>query len=166
MVQETRTADCGDARLDRRDAPLRDRLRDKPSFRIPAACLGPAETGAAYRFFDNERVRAQQVLQPHHAATLERIRQEPVVLIPQDTTERELPRRQQQGGGPRHAERRWGLFAHPPLALTPPRLPLGVSGAPRWRRDAAAFAKSPADQRRVRRAKSLEAKERVRWRDG
>ncbi|NUQ65623.1 MAG: hypothetical protein HUU20_24400 [Pirellulales bacterium] len=45
----------------------------KPSLNIPAASGGRTETIAAYRFFDNRRVDARGVLQPHRDATLTRI---------------------------------------------------------------------------------------------
>jgi hypothetical protein len=166
VVQETRTAQFGDERLDRRYALLLDRLSDKPSLSIPATCSGYAETVAAYRFFDNERVSAQRVLQPHHEATLQRVRQETIVLIAQDTTELDLTRRQEKVGGPLNDDTRWGLFAHPLLAMTPARLPLGVIGARIWSRDAQQFAQSPAQKRRARKAKPIKDKESSRWLEG
>ena len=121
VLQETRTAHFGDERIDRRYALLLDRLSDKPSLSIPAACSGCAGTAAAYRFFDNQRVCPERVLQPHHDATLERIRHEAVVLLPQDTTELDLTRPREKVGGPLNDDKGWGLFAHPLLALTPGR---------------------------------------------
>jgi len=38
-----------------------------------AACRGWAESQAAYRFFDNDRVTCATILHPHQDATLERI---------------------------------------------------------------------------------------------
>ena len=55
IANESRTADFGDERLDRRYRVVLDCLSDKPSLSIPAACGGLAETTAAYRFFANER---------------------------------------------------------------------------------------------------------------
>ena len=166
VLNETKTADFGDQRLHRRFEVLLERLGDKPSLSIPAACSGTAETEAAYRFFDNQRVGSQEVLTPHQDATLQRIRQEAVVLIPQDTTELDLTRRQEQVGGPLNDESRWGLFAHPLLAVTPECLPLGVIGATIWCRDAREFAKTPAQKRRQRKARPIEKKESFRWLNG
>jgi hypothetical protein len=166
VLHETKTADFGDQRLHRRYELLLERLGDKPSLSIPAACPAPAETEAAYRFFDNPRVGVQEVLKPHQDATLQRIRQEAVVLIPQDTTELDLTRRQEKVGGPLNDESRWGLFAHPLLAVTPQCLPLGVIGATIWCRDAMEFAKTPAQKRRQRKARPIEKKESFRWLSG
>src|SRR5262245_37278266 len=156
VIDETRTTDFDDERLDRRYALLLDRLSDKPSLSLPAACRGEAEAAAAYRFLGNDRVSAARVLRPHQDATRERIRHEPVVLIAQDTTELDLTRPPERVGGPLNDESRRGLFAHVLLAMTPARLPLGVVGATIWSRDAEAFDQSQADKRRQRRARPIE----------
>ena len=109
IANETRTADFGDERLDSRYRVLLDRLSDKPSLSIAAACQGGAEVAAAYRFFDNERVAAEAVLRPHIDATVERVRSQAVVLVPQDTTELDLTRRHEKVGGPLNDESRRGL---------------------------------------------------------
>src|SRR5713101_5859594 len=87
---ETAAADFGDERLNRRYELLLERLSDKPTLSIPAACRGLAETTAAYRFFDSDKTDAAKVLAPHHDATVERIRTHEVVIVAQDTTELEL----------------------------------------------------------------------------
>lgn len=44
------------------------------------------ETQACYRFFSNDLVTESKILEPHLRQTQERIRQQPVVLYPSDTT--------------------------------------------------------------------------------
>ena len=73
--------------MNRRAIRVLEQLGEKPSVSIPTACGGWAETQAAYRFFDNEKVTADAVLAPHAEATLVRCRQEAVVLCVDDTTE-------------------------------------------------------------------------------
>lgn len=163
IVAETKGADFGDERLNRRYELLLDRLSDKPTLSIPAACQGLAETTAAYRFCDNDKTDAAKVLKPHHDATVERIRAHAVVIVAQDTTEIELVRRQEKVGGPLNDESRWGVYAHPLLALTPERVPLGVVAATIWSRDPEEFAQSQQEKRRARRAKPFEEKESHRW---
>jgi hypothetical protein len=163
---ETRTADFGDLRLDRRFALILDRLSEKPSLSLPAACNGLAETMAAYRFFDNENVAASKVLQPHADATLQRVREQAVVIAAQDTTEVDCTRAQEKVGGPLNDLSRWGLFVHPLLVMTPQRVPLGVVHADLWSRDADEFAKSQQEKRKARRLKSIEEKESQRWLEG
>src|SRR5438105_14269611 len=110
---EAKGASFGDERLNRRYEVLLDRLSDKPTLSIPAACRGLAETTAAYRFFDNEKTDASKVLKPHHNATVERIRLHEVVIVAQDTTEIEIVRKQERLGGPLNDESRCGLYVHP-----------------------------------------------------
>lgn len=166
IENETRTADFGDERLDRRFGLLLGRLADKPSLSIPAACEGLAETQAAYRFFDNEEVTSEKVLRPHRDATLERVRGQKVVIVAQDTSELDLTRKQEKVGGPLNDKSRWGLFVHPLLVMTPERVPLGVWQAEFFSRDADEFDRPQAVKRRERREKPYEEKESVRWRDG
>jgi hypothetical protein len=163
---ETKGANFGDRRLNRRYELLLDRLSDKPTLSIPAACRGLAETTAAYRFFDNDKTDAAKVLQPHHDATVERIRTHELVIVAQDTTEIELVRKQERVGGPLNDESRYGLYVHPLLAMTPQRVPLGVVTAKIWSRDPAEFAKSQEEKRRARKAKPIEEKESGRWLEG
>ena len=161
IADELKTVDLGDERLDRRFEIVLERLAARPSVSIPAACNGWAETQAAYRFFNNERVEAWNVLQPHHQATLERIRQQSVVLLVQDTTELDLTRKQEKVGGPLSWESQIGFHAHVLLAVTPERVPLGVMDAEIWARDPEDFHKR--DQKAQ---KPIEAKESYRWLQG
>jgi hypothetical protein len=163
---ETKGADFGDERLNRRYELLLDRLSDKPTLSIPAACRGWAETAAAYRFFDNDATDAAKVLKPHFEATVERVKAQKLVIVAQDTTEVELTRKQEKVGGPLSDEWHWGLYVHPLLAMTPERVPLGLVEATIWSRDSEEFAKSQEEKRRERKAKPIEEKESVRWLNG
>ena len=141
IEDELRTVNLADERLNKRYRVLLERFSDKPTLSIPAACTGWPETQAAYRFCDNERVTPEQLLQPHYDATLERIRQYPVVLIPQDTTQFDLTRQQEKIGGPLGDEKHWGLHDHVALAVTPERLALGVVHSFTWARNLEDFHK-------------------------
>lgn len=130
IMKETQTADLGDKRLTVRLGRLLEMLSRKPSKSIPATSNGWAETKAAYRFFDNESVTAEKILQPHLDATIERIRKEPIVLLLQDTSELNytgMP--QTQGLGKLNSETQLGILLHPTIAVTPERLCLGVVDA-------------------------------------
>lgn len=158
---ELRTVNLPDQRLNARFRLVLERLSSKPTLSIPAACKGWTETQAAYRFFSNRRLTHEQVLQAHYDATLERIRQQPVVLIPQDTTELELTRAREKVGGPLGDEQHWGLHDHVALAITPARLALGVVHSFPWARDPEDFHK-----RKEARSKPIEEKESYRWLEG
>lgn len=161
IEHELRTVNLPDERLNKRYHLLLDRLSDKPTLSIPAACNGWAETHAAYRFFDNERVEPAQLLKPHYDATIERIREYPVVVIPQDTTEFDLTRQQEKIGGPLGSESQWGIHDHVSLAVTPERLTLGVVDSFTWERELEDFHK-----RKTARFKPIEDKESYRWLEG
>ena len=166
IIPETKGADFGDERLNRRFELVLDQLSAKPSLSIPAACGDLAATTGAYRFCDNEKTNAANVLKPHHDATVERIRAHKIVIVAQDTTEVELVRKEERVGGPLNDDSRWGLYVHPLLAMTPERVPLGVVTATIWSRDPEEFAKSQEEKRRARKAKPIEEKESVRWLEG
>jgi len=80
-------ADLGDKRLNRRLELVLRQLAAQPERSIPAASQGWSETQAAYRFFSNERVTPEKILTPHREATVQRLRQHPVVLCVEDTSE-------------------------------------------------------------------------------
>ena len=168
IATKARKSKAVNLRLKIRFQKLLDTMSSKPSLKFPAGCNGKAETAAAYRFLDNEHITLESILTPHYEASIERIRQQPVVLIPQDTTELDLtrPREVMDGTGPLNDAARVGLYDHVSLALTPQRLPLGAVDAKVWARDPVEFDK-PADQKRAeRRARPIEEKESVRWVDG
>ena len=60
---------------------------------------GVGRDAGGVSFFNNEQVTAESVLAPHRQATRERIRQNDVVLVLQDTTELELDRSPEGGFG-------------------------------------------------------------------
>ena len=72
-------------------------LAANPEASINSACGGWSETVAAYRFFDNDSVSPEQILQPHREATKRRLREHPVVLIVQDSAELDLHGASAQG---------------------------------------------------------------------
>lgn len=168
VSEELATADFGDQRLDERFRLLVDRMSQQPPLKFPAACRGRAAVEAAYRFLDNDRVDDAKVLAPHRDATLQRIRQHPVVILAQDTTEIDLTRKHERlaGAGPLADDARVGFFNHALLALTPAKLALGLVDAKIWARVFDPVPKTAAQKRDERRAKAIEDKESVRWREG
>lgn len=168
IEQELETFDCGDKRLNKRVKKLTDSLSRKPTLSIPGSCEGWAETIAAYRFFDNEKVAFDSVLSPHKDSTLKRIQEYEVVLMVQDTTEIDITRPNEHmiGAGPMNDNSRIGFFAHPSLTLTEDGIPLGVVGADIWSRDKDEFARNQKDKKekmRKKRQKPIEEKESYRW---
>ena len=154
--------DLGDRRLNRRARRLLEKLGEKPTLSIPAACAGWDETRAAYRMFDHPEVTPERVLAPHSACTEERLRAYRRVLCIQDTTELDYTTKKASmaGLGPLNYETRWGMYLHPTLVVTPERVPLGLLDAYTWVREPGSIGQEKD------RSRPLEEKESVRWIDG
>lgn len=151
----------GDQRITKRSLQLIETLGGNPQASIPAACGGWGETKAAYRLFDNDKISAQAVLEPHYACTAKRMEGHPVVLCVQDTSEMDYTGKKDiQGLGPLNYETRRGLYIHPTLAVTPDRLCLGILDSWNWSREAGSLGKDKKSSR------PIEEKESVRWLEG
>ncbi len=85
-IKELTKLSLGDKRLNKRAQKILTQLSRNPTDSIPTACRGAAETKATYRFFDYNQVTSEKIQEAHREATLIRMAQYPVVLIPQDTT--------------------------------------------------------------------------------
>lgn len=120
LTDELEELDLGDNRLDQRVLKVIEKLAHQPDKSIPSALGTWAETKAAFRLFDSERVTAQKILEPHRGKTLERMAQHDLVLCIQDTTEIDYTDKNDiEGLGPLNDEARRGLSLHPRLAVTP-----------------------------------------------
>jgi hypothetical protein len=165
-VEEMKSVDLGDVRLDHRAVGLLSALSAGPTLSIPAACGGHAETQAAYRFFDNDRVGFDGVLQPHVLQTTKRIAalgksssRRPVVILAQDTTEIDLTRpRQVVAGAGTLGYSRHGVLLHLIHAFTPDGTPLGSMHAQCITRT--------EKKKKDRKTRPIEDKESMRWLDG
>jgi Transposase DNA-binding/Transposase Tn5 dimerisation domain/Transposase DDE domain len=160
---EMKTAALNDKRLNDRLREVLSQLAARPTASIPAACGGRAEMDGAYRLFDNEKATFENILQPHAAATRQRIAAQPVVLLVQDTTEADLtkPQKQVKGAGPLDGNSRRGALLHPLHAFTPDGTPLGTLAATAWVRAEGAGCASLS--RAERAGMPIEEKESHRW---
>lgn len=129
-------ADLGDVRRNARLIQLATVLGAQPSASLPDATDDPAALKAAYRFFDNDYVRAEAMLASHIQSTTHRLQTLPLVLAVQDTTYLDWTDHPHTTGlGPLAAPSHQGLLAHTTLALTPERVPLGLLQQQVWARD-------------------------------
>jgi len=168
LRDEVREADLGDQRLNKRLGKVVEELGANPNLSIPAATDRRAEMEAAYRFFDNDKVTPQKILQPHIDATRERISQCDRVLLVQDTTELDLTRPSQQveGAGPMDSESRRGAFVHPLMAFDSNGIPLGTVWQKTWTRDSIGTTLSVSEKQKRRAATPIEDKESMKWIEG
>jgi hypothetical protein len=152
-------ANLGDARLTARLLEMTGRFYDQPTANIPQACGSAAEAKAAYRFLDNEAVQWNEILKPHFQATEERVRDEPLVLVPQDTTALNYSTHPATAGLGRigHAsESVVGRMLHDTIALSARGLPLGLLDARIW-------ARPEKTTRHERYERPIDEKESSRW---
>jgi hypothetical protein len=165
--EEVEAADLGDKRLNTRFRLLLSTLGTRPNLSIPAACSGRAEVEAAYRFFDNDKVTFDKVLQPHRARTLQRVAQQEVVLLVQDTTEIDLtrPNRAVAGVGDLDGARR-GFLLHELQAFTPEGTPLGTVAAEVLSRTDGVSHDPPEVKDHGKKHTPIEEKESLRWLTG
>jgi len=161
IAEELSTTEFGDKRLNQRLGLLLGALESKPSLSIPAACKGWAETQAAYRFFNNEKVTRDALLASHISATKQRMLNHRVVLCIEDTTFINYDDQKHISDlGPHTSDKEYGYFLHPQVAFTPERLCLGALRAHSWVRD------EKFGKRKLHRTKPIEEKESQRWIDG
>ena len=163
IMDEVKTANLGDKRLNARLGQVLSQLAARPTASIPAACGGRAEMVAAYRFCENESTNFNNVLQPHIDATRQRIAAQPVVLLAQDTSEIDATRPEQPvaGAGPLDGDSRRGALLHLMHAFTPDGTPLGTVSGTAWIRDEEPVCASLS--RAERAAIPIEEKESNRW---
>lgn len=145
---------------------------------IPLACQDWKNTKAAYRFFSNDKVTEEHILEGHFQSSAQRFAAtKGPILVLQDTTEfsyqrrdtkaigitRKVPCRKDEDGRPR-MHTLCGILMHSSLAVTPEGLPLGLVAIKFWTRDR--FKGCTALKRKVNPTRiPIEQKESVRWLD-
>jgi hypothetical protein len=160
VVEEAGSANLGDKRLTKRLGEILGKLASSPSKSIPSTFKSWKETIAAYRFFNQAKVNPQGILQPHFNATLERIKHEEIILIPQDTSEIDFSNRKPIAGmGYLNEKKRQGFYIHPSIAITPEKLCLGLVDLQFWSRQ-------ELGSRANRKKKTIEEKESYCWLKG
>ena len=151
--------DFRDQRLTARLVRLVTDLFAHPNASVSQACGSWAATQAAYRFWHHPAVDVRTLSRSVGDATAPRCRDEPQVVLLQDTTEirPSAPARCPDLGPLANAESR-GLWRHTTLAATPAGLPLGLLPQESWTR--APEMRGHATQRFVT---PTEGQERARW---
>ncbi|WP_444896910.1 IS4 family transposase [Microbulbifer sp. SSSA005] len=159
VMDEVKNQVMGDTRLNKRLSNILSNLSSDPNNSIPCANKTWAETFAAYRFIENDKVNFDSIMSGHKSATLERIKAQPVVLIPQDTTFLNFATdlESKEMGTLRRKETNQQLL-HTSIAITPSRVNLGVVEGSMWQRDKESSSNS-------RYTKSIKDKESRRWLD-
>lgn len=139
----------GDERLGKRFGLLMEQLSTGLGQTLPLACGDWANTKAAYRFLNNDRVNEQKILAGHFRATKARMAAvKGPILVLHDTTEFSFRRSDTQaightrkvGSGHKNKAGRQrmhtvcGILMHSSLAVTTAGLPLGLAAIKLWTR--------------------------------
>jgi hypothetical protein len=174
--EEVAGAAFADRRLGRRFRALLGQLSSSPGGAIPLACQDWANTKAAYRFLDNDRVSEAEILAGHFEATRERaaVTSGPVLVL-HDTTEFSYKREDVEAvgktriniaGAYRDGTPRLytacGILMHSSLAVTTEGLPLGLTAIKFWSRKK--FKGANALKKKINPTRvPIEKKESIRW---
>jgi len=158
-VTEFMETELHDIRRTQRLIEIATVLAEYPGASFPEACEDKAMLKATYRFFDNEAIEAQAILESHVEASGTRIAKVDRVLAVQDTTEVNLTHHPAtKGVGPLAGPNQWGLLVHSTLAITPERVPLGLLAQEVWARD-----EQEVGKKAKRKQLPIEEKESYKW---
>jgi len=156
----------GDMRLKKRFLKVAEDLFTAPLSPINQASENWADSKAAYRLFDNEKIDCKAMLLPHRLGTVKRAGDNSVVLAVQDTVFVSYGTHPKTEGlgpiGKSNATTDQGLVMHNSVAFTTTGIPLGILSQNIWAR-----AEVP-DESRVEKIQrisgtALENKESFKW---
>ena len=158
---EMSEANFGDKRLNKRVVDITKAFINCPEESIPQSTVDWAKTKGAYRFFDNEKVKPETILEPHRRASKRRLRhaENGVILAIQDTSQVHYNSHRELELGPGPTENGNSLFLHPTLIASDKGVPLGVIDQHIWVRE-------ELGSRGDRREKTIEEKESHKWMRG
>jgi hypothetical protein len=131
IMNEFKDVNINDERLKKRLISLTERFADSPEDSINKCCNGWAETKAAYRFFQNDSVSAEEITESHARASLERASEYKQVLVIQDTTYMSYKNHPKTEGlcvitKDRNKKEVNGIIMHTAMAVSTEGLPLGI----------------------------------------
>lgn len=150
-----------DGRLRNRLSKILKDLGHSPERSIPDSCANWSDTLGIYRFLGNPRVTASTILSGHRQATLERIGQESLVFITQDTVDISVSRQYPLELGTLVGHEVDHHHVHVSAAFTASRVNLGVVKTTCWQREGVLT----AQQRRRPERRPLAERESARWVD-
>lgn len=160
-ASELKQADLGDARRNKRLVRIVEDLAAQPSSSVPQACGNIAATSAAYDFWNSPYFQPQDIRSPHIASTIERIKENDIILAIQDTTSIDLTDHPATSGvGYLDHRKLSGLKVHSTFTTTTHGVPLGIINQQVWARE-----QENLGIAKKRRQRETEEKESQRWLD-
>ena len=159
VSEELKYLDLGDKRLNTRLGKIVSELSEHPHETVPQAIKKPSDVQATYEFWENRHVKASKIIEAHKKATIEKIKEEKVVLAVQDTTDLEFaPKKGRRGLGSISKQGAEGLKVHNVLAVSGEGIPYGLLKQKVWAR-----VKVRKGKGYVERKRKIEEKESFRW---
>ena len=171
IASEFSSCEFNDLRLTKRAQKLSEQIANNPDNSIHAACGSAADSKAAYRFFDNNNIKPELILQGHANRVAERIKDYENVLVLHDTTDliytqfpsmTELGERQRTKGFESGIK---ALHLHNSLATSEVGVPLGLLKQTYFTHDDYSADRDPNTKNVPGACKNLpiESKESFRW---
>lgn len=158
VKKELQGLDIGDSRLNKRLSAILEKAAKQPQASLNKMFHTRKEVQACYRFFSNDLVDENKIIEPHIRMTYERSNQQPVVLDLSDTTSLNYTTRKTlEDSGYISSNNAQGFFLHANIAITPDRLHLGIVSQKFWARE------KEKPGRSHREYKPLAEKESYRW---
>ena len=158
-AEELQYADLGDIRRNKRLIRLVSDLAAQPNASVTQASGDWAATQAAYDFWSSPHVKPEAIRLGHQKSTIERIKQQSLVIAIQDTTEANFTHHSSKKGmGYLDNASSRGLKIHSVLCSSANGVPLGILHQQVWARDPAELGK-----KHQRHKKPIQDKESQRW---
>ena len=142
-----------------------------PTSSITETFRDPYQSKAAYRFFDNRKVKTNNILKWHKEITYQKIakmQEENTIFVIQETSNINYSTHESKIDiGPIHSNIDHGIKLHPSIAITPTRIPFGIIDTKMWSREEEMSTIKKTELRKqksiARRKIPIEEKESYRW---
>lgn len=151
----------GDQRVNRRANFMTKKMAQCAEKAIPQVFCNGADLKGAYRFFNNNLVTPEKILQPHKLETVKRCKHQKIVGVIQDSSDLDFDYMEcLEGFNSMHINVDKGFRIHPSLAITEKGTPLGVLAASNYTRE------NENSSKKHRNDLPIEEKESFRWLTG
>ncbi len=159
---EFASLDLHDKRLNQRFEQVFSALNNNPGKPITQCFQTHNEIASCYRFFNNPYLKTNDFFLPHRTATINRIKEQKVVLCINDTSSLDYTTKSSiEDLGLLEASSRRGLFLHPLIAISSDRIPLGTLHVNFWKREGVNNRETTCGWTRI--VEPIEKKESFRW---
>jgi hypothetical protein len=170
-INEFGNANFGDIRLTKRLVKLADSLSSLPVSSINQACGDWASSKAAYRFFQNDKINAKEIISGHIKKTISRTEPHKTVLAIQDTSYFTYTSHEKttglgiisSSGSKDSTSDTRGLIMHTSFAVSTKGLPLGLLDQYIYSRDSIDEDIKERKKQKGYKQLPIEDKESIRW---